>query len=93
MSEGEKYRGDKSGKREFGCSEAACDLEMQVDLSGKLMVPLEIVCSRLRPEIVLWSVSQKIVYFTGTVPWEDSVEEGHERKKLRYPDLEAEAEL
>ena len=41
---------------------------------------------RLRPGVVLWSVSQWIVYFTElTVPWEDSA---YERKKLRFADLE-----
>ena len=39
------------------CLEDDCDWEMQVDLGGKLMVPEEIVCTRFRPDIVLWSVS------------------------------------
>ena len=70
--------------RRQGCGrlEGACDWEMQVDLGGKLVVPQEIVCTRQRPDIVLWSVSQRIVYFIElTVPWEDSVEEAYERKK------------
>ena len=37
MREGKKYRGDKSGKREFECLEAASDREIQVNLGGKLM--------------------------------------------------------
>ena len=66
---------------------------MQVGLDGKLMVPHEIVCIRLRPDLVLWSDSQKIVDFIElTVPWEDSVEEAFESKKHRYADLGAEAE-
>ena len=57
------------------------------------MVPQEIVSTNLRPDIVLWSVSQRLVYFIElTVPFEDSVEEAYERKKLRYADLGAEAE-
>lgn len=59
---------------------------MQVDLGGKVVVPQEIVCTNL-----LWSVSQGLVYFI-ELPWEDSVEEAYERKKLRYADLGAEAE-
>ena len=46
------------GKREFGCLEAAPDWEMQVDLGGKLMVPQEFFCTRLRPDIDLWTVCQ-----------------------------------
>ena len=66
---------------------------MQVDFGGKLVVPQEIVCTKQRPDIVLWSLSQQIVYFIElTVPFEDSVEEAYERKKLRYADLGAEAE-
>ncbi|MDF4361553.1 hypothetical protein P3514_30220 [Vibrio parahaemolyticus] len=94
VREGEKYRRDKLVRRQ-GCSrlEGACDWEMQVDLGGKLVVPQEIVCTKQRPDIVLWSVSQGIVYFTElTVPWEDSVEEAYERKMLRDADLGAEAE-
>lgn len=41
---------------------------MQVDLGGKVVVPHE-------------SVSQRLVYFI-ELPWEDSVEEAYERKKL-----------
>ena len=48
---------------EFGCVEAASNWEMQVDVDGWLVVPQEIVCSRLRPDIVLWSVSQQRVDF------------------------------
>ncbi|MDF4285595.1 hypothetical protein P3436_25190, partial [Vibrio parahaemolyticus] len=94
VHEGEKYRSDKLVRRQ-GCGrlEGACDWEMEADLGGKLVVPQEIVSTSQRPDIVLWSVSQRIVYFIElTVPWEDSVEEAYERKKLRYADLRAEAE-
>ena len=38
VREREKYKGEESGKWEFGCLEAARDWEMQADLGGKLMV-------------------------------------------------------
>ena len=92
VHEGEKCTSGKEIKRQ-GSLEGACDWEMQVDLGGKLVVPLEIVCTNLRPDIVLWSRSKRIVYFIElTVPWESSVEEAYERKKLRYAELGAEAE-
>ncbi|MDF5005192.1 hypothetical protein P3575_24320, partial [Vibrio parahaemolyticus] len=45
VREGEKYRRDKLVRRQ-GCGrlEHAYDLDMQVDLGGKLVVPQEIVC-------------------------------------------------
>ena len=88
--------GEKVGKtaRRQGSLEDACDWEMQVDLGGKLLVPQEIAITKLRPDIVLWSRSRMKVYFIElTVPWEALVEEAYERKKLRYAELGAEAEL
>ena len=88
--------GEKAGKatRRQGSLEDACDWEMQVDLGGKLLVPQEIATTKLRPDIVLWSKSSMKVYFIElTVPWEALVEEAYERKKLRYAELGAEAEL
>ena len=42
--------------------------------------------------MVLWSPSRKAVYIIElTVPWENSVEEAYERKKLRYTELAADA--
>ena len=94
VREGEKNRGAKSGRRQGGGRlVGASDWEMQVDLGGKLVVPQEIVCTNLRPDIVLWSVREKTVYFIElTVPWENSVEAAFERKKARYADLKTESE-
>lgn len=49
-----------------------------VDLVGKLLVSLEVVCSSLRPGIVL-GVRVKVILEL-TVSWEDSIEEAFERK-------------
>ena len=66
---------------------------MQVDLDQSLIFPLEIAATTLRPDLVLWSSTCKLIYIIElTVPWEDSIEEAHERKKLRYSNLAAEAE-
>lgn len=94
VREGEKCRGGRFlGRHESGRLRGANDWEMRVDLGGKLVVPQEIVSTNLRPDLVLWSTSQQRVYFIElTVPWEDSVEEAYERKKLKYADLAAEAE-
>lgn len=64
VREGEKNRAAKSGRRQVGgCLVGADDWQMQVDLGGKLVVPQEIEYSNLRPDIVLWSMSKKTVYF------------------------------
>ena len=67
--------------------------QMQVDVGQRLSVPSEIAITNLRPDLLLWSNSQRMVYFIElTVPWEDNVEEAFERKKLRYTELAAQAE-
>ena len=49
------------------------------------MVPQKIVNTNLRPDIVYWLTSQQVVYFIElTLPWETSLEEAHERKKLKF---------
>ena len=66
---------------------------MLVDLDKKLVFPPEIVTTSLRPDLVLWSTSQKAVFIVElTVPWEAAVGEVFERKKLKYADIAAEAE-
>lgn len=36
-----------------------------------------------RPDLVLWSESQQIMFSELTVPWEDAAAVAHERKMLR----------
>ncbi len=62
-------------------------------MDKKLCFPAEITSTNLRPDIVLWSPSLKLVYIIElTVPWEGAVEEAYERKKLRYAELAADAQ-
>ena len=82
VCEREKYRGDQSGEREFGCLEAASDWEIQVDLGRKQIVSQDIVITWLRPDIVLWSLSRRIVYlielhgqFPGKILWKKPMKE------------------
>ena len=71
----------------------ARDWRMQVDLDQKLIFPPEIITTSLRPDLVLWSTSQKAVFIVElTVPWEAAVGEAYERKRLKYADIAAEAE-
>ena len=62
-----------------------------MDLDKKLVFPLEIVATTLRPDMVLWSTMAKLVYVELRVPWEDGVEESYARKKNKYSDLATDA--
>jgi len=76
-----------------GQLEAARDWKMLADLGQRLIFPPEIATTNLRPDIVLWSRSARIVQLIELiVPWEDAVDEANERKKLRYAHLATGAE-
>ena len=73
--------------------DSARDWRMQVDLDQKFIFPPEILPTSLRPDLVLWSTTQKVVFIIEiTVPWEAAVGEAYERKRLKYADIAAEAE-
>ncbi|MGH0153763.1 UNVERIFIED_CONTAM: hypothetical protein FKN15_025193 [Acipenser sinensis] len=66
---------------------------MLADVGQRLIFPPVIATTNLRPDIVLWSGSARLVHLVKlTVPWEDAVDEAYERKKLWYAQLAAEAE-
>ncbi|XP_052777991.1 uncharacterized protein LOC128215335 [Mya arenaria] len=61
---------------------------MLVDLGKKLKFPEEVAHTNLRPDIVLWSRSPKLVVLVElTVPWEERCEEAYELKTGKYHDL------
>nr|XP_061785060.1 uncharacterized protein LOC133576095 [Nerophis lumbriciformis] len=62
--------------------------QLQVDLGRQLKFPERIARTSLRPDLVLTSDSTKqVVLLELTVPWEDRMEEAHERKKAKYLEL------
>ena len=66
----------------------ASDWEMWADLRKQLKFPEEITQSSIRPNIVLWSKGTKqVVLIELTVPWEERMEEAHERKLKKYQAL------
>ena len=66
--------------------------EMKVDLIQQVVVPSHIVSTRLRPDMLVWSDLEKIVYFIElTVPWEDRVEVANKLKKAKYTEMSGEA--
>ncbi|CDR07751.1 unnamed protein product, partial [Oncorhynchus mykiss] len=62
----------------------ARDWKMLVDIGQQLIFPPEIASTNLRPDMAVYIIEL-------TVPWENSVEEAYERKKLRYTELAADA--
>ena len=49
--------------------------------------------TNLRPDIVMWSdAGQQVNLIELTVPWEDNLEEAHERKKTKYDALRDDCE-
>ncbi|XP_072037291.1 uncharacterized protein [Amphiura filiformis] len=58
---------------------------------GKGGFPREILITTLRPDIVIWSEAGKeVIIGELTVPWEDNIDEAHERKLTKYSELRAE---
>ena len=70
----------------FGLLGVAADWRARVDIDRQLVFP--IVETPLRPDIVIWSSSSKVVIIAElTVPLESRIAEAHERKLRKYEDL------
>ena len=61
---------------------------------SNLKVPQCIAVTARRPDIVLYSECERIVYFFElTIPFEDAIEEAFERKKLKYAELKRDCQV
>ena len=61
---------------------------MEADLKRQLRFPPEILSTKLRPDIVIWSPrGRKVIILELTVPWEERMEDAYERKMLKYQKL------
>ena len=66
----------------------ADDWKPEVDLKKKLVFPIKIARTNLRPDIVLSSLKTKtVVMIELTVPLEDLIDGANERKRLKYDEL------
>ncbi|KAL3972927.1 tetraspanin-7 [Sarotherodon galilaeus] len=66
----------------------AHDWELRVDLAKQLKFAKAAAKTTLRPDIVVTSVVYKqVILVELTVPWEDRMEEAHERKRVKYSKL------
>jgi len=69
---------------------SAKDWEVISDLGGEGTFPSDIAITNLRPDVVIWSPSQRqVILGELTVPWEDNMQEAYERKYTRYAELKA----
>ncbi len=65
-------------KMETTLLDTARNWKMQVDLDQKLSFPPEIITTNLRPDLILWSTSQKSLFIVElTVPWEAPIGEAN----------------
>ena len=88
VKEGSSSGGLSSGSKRRNILTAAKDWEVTSDLGGEGTFPSEIAITNLRPDVVIWSASQRqVILGELTVPWEDNMEEAYERKYTRYADL------
>ena len=70
---------------------SAKDWQVKTDLDGEGSFPEDIVITLLRPDVVIWSASEKqVIIGELTVPWEDNIDDAHERKLTKYAELRAE---
>ena len=83
----------KSGMNSRSLLAGPTDWSVRVDLEQSLAFPSHIAETRLRPDIVLWSDSdRRLVIGELTVPLEANVLEAHERKTKKYENLVLECE-
>ena len=71
-----------------GLLAAARDWELLVDLKGQLKFLPDVATTTLHPDVLLLSrATKKVVLIELTVPFEERIEEPHERKKAKYQQL------
>lgn len=71
----------------------ARDWELCVDVGRQLKFLEEVTRTTLRPDMVLTSVAtRQVILLELTVPWEDRIEEAHERNRVKYAELVAECQ-
>ena len=87
------YKGPKSKVKTLPrCYlDGAADWQLQVDLDGKLKVPVEVADTQLRPDMLLLSRGTKRMgVIELTVPSEERIEVSSELKKMKYEGLKTE---
>ena len=69
----------------------ACGWQVVADRKPQMVFPEEMCMTRLWPDIVIWSgTTRQVILWELSGPWEENIEEVHERKRRTYSELEAE---
>ncbi|CAC5414709.1 unnamed protein product [Mytilus coruscus] len=72
----------------LGILATATDWQFTADIQQRMSFPAEIEATSLRPDMVLWSQgTRQTVLLELTVPWEERMDEAHERKMAKYQQL------
>ena len=88
VREAESIRGKQLKTAEEGILATGNDWQMRADINRHLAFSQHIAITNLRPDIVLWSQTKKtVVLIELTVPYEERVDEAHERKQFKYQEL------
>ena len=67
---------------------SAPDWQLKIDVGSRLKFPSNIIDTSLHPNMVLFSNSSKqVILYELTVPWEEYMDEAHERKANKYQEL------
>ena len=78
----------------MGLLKVAEDWIFLADLEKRLVFPVDIVVTSLRPDIVVYSHSSSTVIMVElTCPCEENIEVQHNNKLMRYQDLKADCEV
>ena len=78
----------------LGLLKVAEDWIFLADLEKRLVFPVDIVVTSLRPDIVVYSHSSStIIMVELTCPCEENIEVQHNKKLMRYQDLKADCEV
>ena len=77
----------------MGILTEARDWVLLADVNGQLKFPSEVVTTRLRPDLIIYSTSTKrIVWWELTCPSEERISAAHELKLDRYSELQVECQ-
>ena len=77
----------------MGILTEARDWVLLADVNGQLKFPSEVVTTRLRPDLIIYSTSPKrIVWWELTCPSEERISAAHELKLDRYSELQVECQ-
>ena len=78
----------RKDERVFSILDNGSDWRVESDIQSKLVFPTDIALTAQRPDLIIWSVTQRKIYIIElTVPFEENFDWAHQRKLEKYEDL------